>query len=217
MPQASSHAICQRWNQPRSDARLQQDINQELGDGLSATLTAGAGDCLLRLELSSFHLDLAYVVFSQQGGAALAFADGSDSTALQQSTLVPGHDVYGEREAVASAVSDTAAVATPAGRQRVSRQRQQAEAAAPGTCADGTRASLPQKPMEVGGSAPPLGQPPSLPSSSYDVAEAAAATGSAGDHLGAVLARARALMARTYEQEQQEQQQEAGASNERSA
>jgi hypothetical protein len=63
----------------RKGRKLQQDITQDLGEGLSVTFCAGSDDCILTVDVAPFHPDLhlQHIVLSQQNGVSIVTANGS--------------------------------------------------------------------------------------------------------------------------------------------
>jgi hypothetical protein len=176
----------------RRDLRLQQDLCQELGQGLSITLKAASGDCLLRLELSRFHAELESVTFSQQGGATLIHRGSGTGPSAQQEQ--PKFDMQhaGAGIVPAAAAAIAAAAAPMATRQRKGKARAR------------VGSSVAAESGTDGGDGAEPAQPAALSAALVAAAPARGGAVAAPDDLGAVLARARALMAKTYATEEEE-------------
>lgn len=228
---SSSSPSCPR----RRDAKLQDDVCQELGQGMSVCYTAG-GDCILRVDLRSFHPELDSVTFSQQGGAVLAYASGrrGGNTDVGRPEISSGQPQGGQKPAVVVGAGGRTAGASGkvgdrhdsgalegkqqepeprVGLQEIGSNPSAAVQPAPAAAA-ALAAPVPR--LAAGGAAASSADEGVGSSTGHDGASGAA-TAAAGaavpagdDDLTAILARARALMARSYADEQREREAKQG-------
>lgn len=164
--------------------RLQADIRQGLGQGLSVAYSAASGDCSLLVDLAPHHPSLAWLALTQQRGAALEEGGGG-----------------GEAPEVPAPTPAAAAEAAPP----VPRP----PAACPARAGGGSGGAKPS-----GAAAAPAAAQVSVEGGGAEASAAPAASSAPaplGGDLTAVLARAKALMARTAAEERQEAEQRQGA------
>jgi hypothetical protein len=168
--------------------RLRQDVRQELGQGLSVTYSAATGDCVLRLDMGTFHPELECLLLSRNTGAALVYAKTGGA-------VVPPLQLAATSTAASATAPDPKATAAAAPKRSNSHQRPRQAAPRPEDAA-------PQPAVFV--QPRPAPEPQSGGGLTGDGSNAVDAALGGGSDLASVIRRAQALMARSAAAEQEE-------------